>query len=74
MINLFPCPCCGNRTLEDIGEFDVCKVCMWEDDPLQRDNPDDDMGANTMSLNEARVIWVARNVSPPAYEATPHAV
>jgi len=64
MNSLFPCPCCGNQTLEDIGEFDICNVCMWEDDPLQRDNPDDSMGANKESLNDYRIKWQRRNNKP----------
>ncbi|WNG18326.1 CPCC family cysteine-rich protein [Cystobacter fuscus] len=27
-----PCPCCGFRTFEWRGEYDVCPVCSWEDD------------------------------------------
>lgn len=26
------CPCCGFRTFEWRGEYDVCPVCLWEDD------------------------------------------
>jgi hypothetical protein len=27
-----PCPCCGFRTLEWRGEYDVCPVCLWVDE------------------------------------------
>jgi putative NADPH-quinone reductase len=54
---LNPCPCCGAAVFEFIGEFEVCDVCEWEDDPLQRENPEDDLGANTLSLNEYRNKW-----------------
>lgn len=27
-----PCPCCGFRTFEWRGEYDVCPVCLWEDE------------------------------------------
>ena len=27
------CLCCGYRTLEERGAFDICPVCFWEDDP-----------------------------------------
>jgi hypothetical protein len=27
-----PCPCCGFRTFEWRGEYDICPVCKWEDD------------------------------------------
>ncbi len=28
----FPCPCCGYYTLGDLGCFEICSVCFWEDD------------------------------------------
>lgn len=49
------CPCCGFLTLlTGPGNYDVCPVCFWEDDPIQRDEPDFRGGANRVSLNEAR--------------------
>lgn len=49
------CPCCGYYTLEDEpGRFDICPVCYWEDDGIQRDNPNYIGGANGISLNMAR--------------------
>ncbi|KFE72014.1 hypothetical protein DB31_0275 [Hyalangium minutum] len=30
-----PCPCCGFRTFLWRGEYDICPVCMWEDDREQ---------------------------------------
>jgi len=45
------------ETLEYIGEFDICDVCEWEDDPLQRENPEDGDGVNELSLNEYRKLW-----------------
>jgi len=57
MNKIYTCPCCGEKTLPDIGEFDICNICKWQDDPLQRDDPNDDMGANTQSLNQYQAIW-----------------
>ncbi len=51
----YPCPVCGALTLEE--EYDICPVCNWEDNDIQRDNPDWDGSANEMSLNEAREYW-----------------
>ena len=65
MNNLNACPICGEKTLEYIGEFDICDICEWEDDPLQRENPEDRYGANKISLNEARAEWEARKKSSP---------
>lgn len=28
----YKCLCCGYRTLEAHGEYDICPVCFWEDD------------------------------------------
>lgn len=51
----YQCPCCGYYTLGDRpGSFDICSVCYWEDDNIQRDDPNYAGGANDISLNEAR--------------------
>ena len=44
------CPCCGKST---VSEYDICDICNWENDPVQRENPELKGGANEMSLNEA---------------------
>lgn len=28
----YPCPCCGYKTLDEIGGYDICPYCDWEDD------------------------------------------
>ena len=45
------CPCCG---MTAVREYEICEVCDWENDPVQRMKPDFPGGANRMSLNEAR--------------------
>ena len=56
--NTVPCPVCGTVALKEIGDYDICPRCGWEDDPFQRDDPDCSGGANGMvSLNEARRLW-----------------
>lgn len=27
------CPCCGHPTLPNRGMYDICQLCLWEDDP-----------------------------------------
>jgi len=50
-----PCPCCGFKTLDEKPEtFSVCQVCFWEDDPVQRDDPDYEGGANRVSLQQGQ--------------------
>jgi hypothetical protein len=51
---LIRCPCCGNQTLGETGNYEICEVCNWEDDPLQRGDPDYEGGANEVSLKQTR--------------------
>ncbi len=53
----FPCPCCSSPVLTEVGAYEICPVCNWEDDPVQSADPDFAGGANTMSLNAARAAW-----------------
>lgn len=50
----YKCPCCGYYTLTESGQWEICDVCFWEDDPIQAASPDLEAGANNMSLNQAR--------------------
>ena len=61
----FQCPCCGFYTLDSRGEYDICKVCFWEDDPSQSADELDDGGANHVSLVEARKNYLAIGVCKP---------
>ncbi|HEY7767429.1 CPCC family cysteine-rich protein [Longimicrobium sp.] len=58
---LYPCHCCGFHTLSEAerGTYEICRVCGWEDDGAQSDDPDYRGGANTESLNEARAAFRA---------------
>ena len=53
-MNKHECPCCNNLSLSELGRWETCDVCNWEDDPIMTDNPDYSGGAMDMSLNEAR--------------------
>lgn len=55
-LNQYKCPCCGYYTFQEKpdGNYVICEVCFWEDDPIQLENPDDEEGANRVSLNQAR--------------------
>jgi hypothetical protein len=52
----FTCPCCGYRTLDEQppGTYQVCPICLWEDDQIQFQDPDYRGGANSVSLREAQ--------------------
>ena len=46
------CPVCKDYFFSE-EEYEICPICGWEDDPVQRKDPDFAGGANTLSLNEA---------------------
>jgi hypothetical protein len=54
---LLPCPCCGSRVLEELGVYEICDVCGWEDDPVQSADLSYAGGANSLSLSAARKLW-----------------
>lgn len=54
----YKCPCCGYLTLEAMGDYDICPVCFWEDDPYQAGHPDAAGGANRLSLKESRENYI----------------
>lgn len=54
---MIKCPVCGKYEFENIDDYDVCPFCNWENDDYQRRYPDEDGGANRMSLNQAREAW-----------------
>ena len=49
------CPCCGYQTLTELpGNYEICEICFWEDDPVQLAQLDLVGGANHVSLRQAR--------------------
>jgi len=50
------CPCCGYLTLEARGEYDICRICWWEDDGQDEANAEVARGGpnHGYSLAEAR--------------------
>lgn len=53
-----PCPCCGHHTLTGRGDYDLCPVCFWEDDPDQLRWPDSADGVNGKSLIESQQTYL----------------
>lgn len=58
---LFLCPCCGQPTLTELGIYEICEICGWEDDPIQSAECGYAGGANKQSLNDARANWMKSN-------------
>lgn len=48
------CPVCQKS---ELGYFDICPFCEWQNDHYQLFHPDKSGGANQMSLNEARIAY-----------------
>jgi hypothetical protein len=78
----FHCPCCGCKTLDQRGGYDICPVCFWEDDG--QDDHDADVvrgGPNgALSLTQARQNYIrigaceesmVGNVRPPLPDELP---
>ena len=58
---MYPCACCGSLTLSEIGAYEICDVCGWEDDPVQSRDPEyAGGGANSETLSAARERWARR--------------
>ncbi len=57
------CPVCGKYEFEKSGDFDICHECNWENDPVQDDDHNYAGGANLLSVNEARIEYLALNGS-----------
>lgn len=51
------CPVCEN-IMDDEYPYEICPVCYWEADPYQEEFPNEDGGANKISLNQARRGWL----------------
>jgi hypothetical protein len=58
---LHACPCCELHTLAEAnrGSHEICRVCNWQDDGVQSDDPEYRGGANHESLAEARAAFAS---------------
>lgn len=52
----YQCPCCRYLTLPrpSPGSLEICDVCFWQDDAVGYDEPTVAIGANAVSLEQAR--------------------
>jgi hypothetical protein len=69
-IKRLQCPCCGYYTIESDDEFvvDICDVCFWQFDSVAHNKPDVNIGANHLSLNQARENYKQFGVSKIKYK------
>jgi len=49
---LYRCSCCGYFTLDNIGEYDICRVCRWEDDGVRFNEINRFSHVNGSTLND----------------------
>jgi Cysteine-rich CPCC len=56
---VYPCPCCGYKTLPDRGAYDLCPVCWWEDEGLE---PWEYSEPNGQTLVEAQQEYLAQRL------------
>ena len=65
----FTCPCCGGFSFRaSPGSYEICKVCSWEDDPVQLLDSGFVGGANKSSLLECQRDFVAAGVGESCSE------
>jgi hypothetical protein len=64
---LIACPCCGYRTLENRNEFEICKICWWEDDGQDNNQADEIWGGPNygVSLTQARHYYLTIGIYNP---------
>ena len=51
------CPVCGSKSKGEFPDYNSCDICYWQDDPIQRKDPDYWGGANDLSLNDYKAKW-----------------
>jgi len=51
------CPVCEEYYFESPEDWDICPMCGWENDGLQRKKEDFWGGANTLSVNESKKVY-----------------
>lgn len=57
-MELLKCKCCGDFTIEEYDDYEICSTCGWQDDDVQNDDPEFWGGANELCLREYREKWV----------------
>ncbi|WP_185146876.1 CPCC family cysteine-rich protein [Chryseobacterium echinoideorum] len=51
---LYRCSCCGYLTLDSTGEYDICRLCGWEDDGTKATEVNRFSQVNGSALNNYR--------------------
>jgi hypothetical protein len=66
-IKLISCPCCGSRTIGERGNYEICKVCWWEDDGQDNESADKVYGGPNygISLTQGRYNFLKFELYDP---------
>ena len=66
-MSLTACPCCGYRTLDERGNYGICKVCWWEDDGQDNEHADEAFGGPNygISLTQGRTNFLIHGIYDP---------
>lgn len=66
-IELISCPCCGSRTIGERGNYEICKVCWWEDDGQDNESADKVYGGPNygISLTQGRYNFLTFGLYDP---------
>lgn len=59
----FLCPCCQKIIFHQDEEYDICLVCLWQYEKAQLLDPNYCGGANALSLNEYKKLFLDRIMS-----------
>lgn len=59
------CPVCDYFSLPKRGDYDICRICFWEDDGLDVDRLDVHSGPNHATLREARANFLRVGACDP---------
>jgi hypothetical protein len=68
---MFPCPCCGYVAIPRRGEYDICPVCLWEDEGLRGTVWSGRMGPNHITIESGRANFHRYGVCDPARPPRP---
>lgn len=55
------CPICEENSFNEIGDYDICRNCSWENDGLQFNDPYYSGGANCLSQTDYKTWWKKLN-------------
>lgn len=57
---LYRCSCCGYFTLDNVGEYDICRLCNWEDEGIRSDEINKFSHVNKSTLKDYKYNFEQR--------------